>query len=132
MPKIMINEEQNKAIEMYKQQGNTLRQFVKFSHVWDSPFSPLKGFTVDDMARIIYEPGSYEVQQPKYEVGEKVMVKWINKKKEQLFEIKEVTDEVIRIKSERYGHNFGPAEIMRHLTKEEAFWAELGREKNEF
>ncbi len=62
MGKIIVTQLQENAIELYKEEGKTIEQFIWFAHVWTSQFSPLKDLTVDDMARILYEPDSYEVE----------------------------------------------------------------------
>lgn len=77
MTKIILTQVQAKAIELYKQAGTTIEEFARFAHVWKSDFSPLKGLTVDQMARILYETGSFEVEQPKFEVTP--LMKEVNK-----------------------------------------------------
>lgn len=127
MAKIVISEEQNKAIEIYKKQGSSLQQFTKFSHIWNGPFSPLKSFTVDELARILYEPNSYEVNQLEYIVGE-----WVT------YPNVDQGNNVVKISAIQYAHGRVQFEtvsgwrairdIKRGATIEEVFWAELGRE----
>lgn len=87
----------------------------------------LKELSVPDMARALYI--GYEIEQPKFGVGDIV--------------VGLITGNVYRL-TEKNGKNFYGTRVkdgeirmlidrtcIRHATKEEAFWAELGREVGE-
>lgn len=76
----------------------------------------------------------YEIEQPKFEVGDwAIRINDLDSynayfKGEKPFKITEVK-ELCVIDDKACGHNF---RNIRHATKEEAFWAELGRDVGEF
>src|SRR6185312_4888197 len=78
--KITLTKEQADALEYYKTQttnaviapvANFIENHLDFS---GSGYAPLKDFPIDQFARLIYEPNSYEVIEPQLKVG-----KWVKR-----------------------------------------------------
>ncbi|TQR21820.1 hypothetical protein [Psychrobacillus vulpis] len=86
--------------------------------------------------------GQYEVE-PQFKPGEKVMVRWLNRDKDALYEILKVNIvEGVSYEVEitgKDGFNIAPISIIRHATpeeikveKERQLWKSIGREVGEF
>jgi len=130
--------ERIKAVGSYDKEG-ALKCHM---NTWGSGLNTcLNDLSIGDFARILYEPNSYEVEQDKFEIWEWVKIKKLfipfikNEmsedayKLERIFKITGIVPGGKILCPDRYVHN---PENLCHATKEEVFWAELGREVGEF
>lgn len=127
MEKIIITQEEKKALEVYNENSFNLEQYIRDKKSWTQEFAPLTKFSVDQMARLLYEPNSYEIEQPKVKVGE-----WVSHKKSAFKGFRKVAlikNGLVAVEGIA-GVLFILSNIIK-TTEEEIFWAELGREKNE-
>ncbi|GGA31962.1 hypothetical protein [Psychrobacillus lasiicapitis] len=102
----------------------------------------LNTLSLGQLARVLFEPNSYEVE-PQFKPGDMVMVRWMNKDKEQLYEILKVNfvegaAYEVEITGE-FGFNVAPVSIVRQATpeeikteKERLLWKKIGRKVGEF
>lgn len=126
MEKIKITQAQRDAIEQYKNNGHNLNIFVASRRGFHSQYKPLKEMTVDDMARLLYEPNSYEVE-PEFKVGDNVLTD-----KGRVMEIlREVNCDSFKVgfiaNGEMYKEVISKKSVERHATDEEVWWARHGR-----
>jgi len=147
--KIQITEEQAEALESFKNfvyGGGYIEHFVTVRDNWVDKYKPLKDFTVDEFARLMYEPNGFEVieDEPKhvYKVGDYVFfpedtVYKLIKELEPYKGIQRFKDETIENGKKAQGsltvNNVRPAtqeEINSY--KEAEYWASFGREVAEF
>lgn len=126
--KIVITVEQDKAIGDFKKLNQNLYDFAHYKQSYGSKLSPLKYLTIDQMARILYEPNSYEVEKPKFEVGDIV----IGIETGRAYRITSVGRNILYTERMIGSKKSSVAiDLVRHATKEEIFWAELGRDYRE-
>ena len=67
--KIQLTVQQEKAIKLYKKSDLDLANFVSNRKKWSIYYVSIKDLEIDDFARLLYEPNSYEVVN-EYEVGD--------------------------------------------------------------
>ncbi len=79
--KVVLTQEQADAAERYKKDGHKMAEFVAHAHSFHGAYEPLKAIGIDDMARFLYEPNSYEVE-PRFKSGD-----WIVNKNKQPFNV---------------------------------------------
>ncbi|MDX1769926.1 MAG: hypothetical protein R3328_00225 [Planococcaceae bacterium] len=130
MSKVVLTKEQGEAIEVLKSAPRDHWGYVaermkekSFSH----DYEPFNHMMLDDVIKAYYE--GYEIEQPKFEVGDWVV------RKGKVQQIKFVLascaiGQEFYYETDKIGVVY-KSEI-RHATKEEIFWAELGREVGEF
>lgn len=63
--KVKVTEVQAKALQLFRNEGGTVKQFVKFNHIWTNDFSPLKNISVEQM-KIGFEVG-FEIDENEIE-----------------------------------------------------------------
>lgn len=69
---IQLTPKQHAALELYQSNGHTLEQFVVHGkNGFHGDYEPLKAFRIDVMARLLYQPDSYVVEES-YAVGDRV------------------------------------------------------------
>lgn len=72
MKTILLTPKQHAALELYQSNGHTLEQFVVHGKKgFHGDYEPLKGLRIDVMARLLYQPDSYVVEES-YAVGDRV------------------------------------------------------------
>lgn len=142
MSKVKLTREQERALEVYKGYGEDLETFIEWKDTWSNTYEPLKKLTLDEMARLLYQEGSYEIEQV-FEVGD-----WVVKEFEGI--TGDVIGKVEKIDESNYGveqlhglwSNFLKHKTIivnegnvRHATpeeiaeeKERRWWAKHGRE----
>lgn len=128
---VVLTKNQAKAIEIFRENNNNNAQIlgIHFSKgAVTKLHKDLQTMYVDDLAKALYI--GYEIEQPEYEVGEKVVSNF-----DSSYEVGSVTavSECGKGLTVSFRtHMVSTAAIhFRYATKEEAFWAELGREVNE-
>lgn len=122
--KVVLTKEQAEAIEKYKLMSWDVSNFIAVKDQWTSKYAPLKTLTVDEMAIALYV--GYEIEQPKIEVGD-----WVVRTKYGFHGVKRVSSidhRYLKVEEDDVSYLL---ENTRHATKEEIFWAELGRESGE-
>lgn len=137
MGKVVLTQEQVDAIEIFKNNPRDNLYNIAKRKINVDPFQyeyePFNDMTLDDIAKATYT--GYEIEQPKVKVGQ-----WVtNTDCNQTFKVYAVTDkQIVRVEDgplwDRGIHSriiFYSHKHTRLATKEEAFWAELGREVNE-
>lgn len=72
MDKIIISKDQEGALVFYKTMCGTLEEFAKYRDKLIDAYKPLASLSVDEMARLLYEPDSYEVDYA-FKVGDWVV-----------------------------------------------------------
>ncbi|GIO18107.1 hypothetical protein J18TS1_12070 [Oceanobacillus oncorhynchi subsp. incaldanensis] len=149
MEKVKLTQEQENCIhELLNNQGRSPK-YVLVTHIectffksdaWAEKFKCFNNLSVDDMAKVLYTPNSYEVI-PQYKVGDWVIFEY--KAVRVIGEILEIeTDEFFTAKVDDPKYQV-PQNIalskLRHATPEEIqqekkrrFWDKLGREVDEW
>lgn len=139
MSKVVLTKEQAEAIEKWLQPNKVgyakkdlLKQHSQIcllnSLSWTDTFKGLRTMSIDEMAKALYV--GYEIEQPKFEVGELV----VGLKSGNMFEITGAIGENFygtRLK-DGMRNLLLDRDMIRHATKEEIFWLELSREVGEF
>lgn len=128
--KIILTVEQEKSLNGFKMRNMGIEEFLGIKGMWAKELSPLKTVTVEEMARILYEPNSYVVDQPKFKKDDRVVFKNGHK-----FEHGGKVATIVRKEDGYWWLDTGKMvteESIRLETTEEAFWAQLGREVGEF
>ncbi|QJI52382.1 hypothetical protein [Psychrobacillus phage Perkons] len=133
--KVKITHEQLKALEEFKKYSNSLQYFINNRKDWNNVYAPLKDFAVDEFARLLYEPNSYEVEET-FKVGDKVV---------DLNGTYKGVHTVICIVGQRFVRVLDISNLefaiknLRHATKDEIkaekerqLWNSIGREVGEF
>lgn len=137
MGKVVLTQEQGDSIKRSLESNNEDSTKVLLLFIGGLLYganSCLKKLSLEQMTKALLI--GYQIEQPKFEVGE-----WAtNTDCNQTFKVYAVTDKQIvrtedgplwdrgnRCRVRFYSHTF-----TRLATKEEIFWAELGREKNSF
>lgn len=136
MGKVVLTQEQVDAIEIFKNNPRDNLYNIAKRKINVDPFQyeyePFNDMTLDDIAKATYT--GYEIEQPKFEVGGwAIRINDLDSYNEHYsgkkpFKINEVKEYIARDEN-GCGHNF---KNIRHATKEEMLWAELGREVGEF
>jgi hypothetical protein len=130
MEKIILTVEQGEVIKnmpgRHWRNDEVIEHHAKYKWT-DKRNEALNDLSISQLARILYEPNSYEVEKPKFEVGD-----WV------VFEKSNTIKRVETIIGQGISGCLNGGCVMahrdnfRHATKEEIFWAELGREVGEF
>lgn len=121
--KVKITQEQADAIEKYKSNGHKLKEFVVHGERgFHGYYEPLKGLPIDDMARLLYEPDSYEIE-PMYKVGDEVIYPGFGGG-EIVVKIIAIQYEHARVQFEELSNWKAIRDIVRHATPEEVCIAE--------
>lgn len=136
--KVKLTREQEKALKVYKATPDTetgkylsdLEFFIEMRHTFTNEAECLKGFTIDEFARLLYQSDSYEVEE-EYKVGD-----WAANPEGEIAEITEVFDREVLFKG---GADWWKFSELRQATpeeikaeKERRVWAKIGREIGEF
>lgn len=139
MEKIKLTVEQAGALKMWKEGSINLNTFIKVKTAKASMFhyEPLRDFSFDEFARLLYEPDSSEVEET-CKVGDWVFVEGDNWKK--LREILNIKRGFATIETyEGLKNTDIPTSALRHATLEEIkaeqerrVWAKIGREVGQF
>ena len=135
--KIVITKEQDERIKAFSIMSSKSGILKGHMNGWtQSDNLCLNTLSIDQMARILYEPNSYEVEQAKFEVGDWVTRISGNDNKGHSFcngrtfkVVGTAKNGITVVDDQQWYHS---TNALRHATKEEIFWAELGREVNEF
>lgn len=130
--KVILTKEQAEAINFFNNSTDTFDYLAArktMGELFHFDYKPFNNMSLDDIAKALYS--GYEIEQTKFEVGDWVIYKYDT-----------ATIMTTRIIDIQYEHNRVQFEnvsgwkaihdIERHVTKEEIFWAELGREVGEF
>lgn len=134
--KVKLTREQAEALELYK--ANTgkdlgwVQYFVEYRHCFNYEYLPLKGFTFDEFARVLYLPDSYEVEE-EYKVGDWV----VNTANSRIAKVEKDAPDRVWVDDEKARYFMKSA--LRHATpeeikaeKERRVWKKIGREVGEF
>lgn len=128
MSKVILTVEQDKMIkEMLIHAGKDSLMNYHSGGFVDSNKQCLNDLAPSDMARVLYVAGGYEIEKPKLEVGD-----WVVHIKNGFRGVKQITFKNITLLKVKGDDVLYLMENTRHATKEEIFWAELGREVGEF
>ena len=133
MNKVILTKEQAKAMEELKSEHLT-GEVVK-THLndrWSLGLESLNDLTVDEFAQAYYSEDGYEVESG-FKVGDNVM----NDKKiiVEILEDRSVINSFLVgwiANGKMYREVVSKSSILRHATKEEAWWASHGRKPLEF
>lgn len=136
MAKIQITSLQEEALLIFKRRGNTLDDFFRSRKEYIGNFRPLKSFTLEEMAHLLYTQDSYEIAEP-YVIGDWVV--WDSGTERLILEIKSVD---IRASVDEFTFNkegYASYCIKRRATTPEIttqleydMWKDAGREHQEF
>lgn len=125
MEKVKLTQEQADSVEIYKEYGHNLAVFVANHRGFHSELEPLKTIPIDDMARILYQPNSYEVD-PKFKIGDTVFVNWRNRKGD-FYKVEDVLT-CGQVVIDNKGNTMPGMDIVRLATPEEIFWNDNDRD----
>lgn len=122
--KIQLTQEQIEAVERFKElgYGYGMLHFSKGKGHYTDSYKPLNNLTLDEMARILYEPNSYELEQPQFKVGDVVVRTSVG----HTFIVEDINE--VRVFADGNSHK---KTNLRHATTEEKFWFDLGRKFRE-
>jgi len=141
MKKVKLTKEQEKAIQErkfnYFETDEFLIDFQYFIHSdsnkddtsYCNEHECLNDITPIDLAKALLV--GYEIEQPKFKVGDWVLYKYDSATR-MTTKIIDIQYEHNRVQFENVSGWKAIHEIERLVTKEEIFWAELGREYREF
>jgi len=131
--KVILTKKQAEAIEIFKNDARDTLEYIAKRKIENNPpfkhcYKPFNDMTIDDIALAAFS--GYEIEQSKFEVGDVV----VGLKSGSLFKITgEIGKNFYGTRLKDGEPNFLlDSEMIRHATKEEIFWAELGREVGEF
>lgn len=130
--KILITREQADALRDFEAKGFNLEIFIDAREYWTSQLSPLKSFTIDEFAKLLYKPSGYEIK-PEYKVGDWVITSG------HVAKIIDIQYENHRVQYDSI-NNWQPIKgISRYATpgeikaeQERQLWKNLDREPNQF
>lgn len=132
MTKVIVTKVQAELIEKVKKNNHyetVLRRVLNGEEIPNPNFRPLSELSFTDLMSAFIN--GYAIEQPKFEVGDWVVYE-IDFGKTIITNITAIQYEHGRVQFEGVNSWKAIRDIKRHATKEEAFWAELGRDYREF
>ncbi|MBD7984430.1 hypothetical protein H9649_07555 [Sporosarcina sp. Sa2YVA2] len=134
--KVKITAEQAEMLKAYKRISdketgkklNDLEFFIEMRHTFVDSFECLKGFTIEEFAKLLYVRNSYEIE-PQYKVGDWV----VNSANGRFAKVERVAPDRVWVDDEKARYFLKSS--LRHATpeeikaeKERRVWAGIGRE----
>lgn len=124
--KVVLTKDQATELESFKRLGCSLEDWVNNKNNPVEPYSVIHDLSLDQMAKVLYHPDGYEVEQPKFKAGDKVML-WGGVVT--LKDSRELLGSVAWSVEENNGVHLYASDLVR-ATPEEVYWlGTLGREK---
>lgn len=130
MEKVVLTKNQLTELEAMKKMNYTIEQWHRNKHNPNHPYSVIHDLSIDELAKVLYSPDSYEIkpEQPEYNAGDKV----ITKKGKELVTL---SNPMLNMEAWFLMDNYDKTkwiytEDFRHATPEEIYWMEeLKRKK---
>lgn len=124
--KVLLTKEQAMELESFKRLGCSLEDLANNKNNPVEPYSVIHELSIDEMAKVLYHPCGYEVKEPEFKAGDKVIL-WGGVVT--LKESRELLGSVAWSVEENNGVHLYASDLVR-ATPEEVYWLEtLGREK---
>lgn len=133
MKKVILTRDQATELEDMKKMNYTIEEWYRNKMNPIHPYSVIHDLSIDELAKVLYLPGGYEIEKSKFKAGDKVVTIWDENKS--FYTLEEFYPEITNTKEGKgwklVDLHFGIHEKhIRHATPEEIYWLEtLGREK---